>query len=590
VTGVQTCALPICLRTASQNLLDRSQEDLAAYLAYLRFANPDSYTTAFGLFGLKPDRNWENEQGVGDGSSMLDISQRRYAAGILLNTEEEEESVPIESEAFEYLISWHWFYRWVMAARTIPEFQKGLWNYSRLQLQSILSTPWGDKTLKVNQRRAVLKEVYTSEQTIALIYYWYLRFPEDIVDSGKVAESLVAAFQNAGVSGNDPSAWTDADEKKLNDALIAKARELRTEDDFVRGIDYISEWTQKRIDEATLREYQLYNDTFENSLALSQIRNSFSFDNSQIPPPSNKIAQKRVIRLSGVPNLSTFGVFALEEQSEGDSETYQVNAIVLTLALEAEPTETGLRIPLSEPVALNLKLNEEPLPNQELQVLDPSQGTNQAIPVYEIAADAELPSENTKWPLSLTDVQNSGGALQFAADVVWNLTRPDGNLQRKAYLDIGFDAKFIDNPPTWTFAAADSPLDPSSDDNKAQILNFSRVDNRLTFKLNSLKQALAYALPLRLPSVEGEVLVQFVESKIRLRLQIQKEISLNLGSSLAQLKFKLAQLTLDSLDGLSLAILPNAANEIISLDLDIFSKAIAEIGRASCRERVFRAV
>jgi hypothetical protein len=563
------------LRTTPQNLLDRSQEDLAAYLSYLRFAEPDSYTTAFGVFGLKPDRNWENEQGVGDGSSMLDISQRRYAAGIFLNTEEEEESVPIESEAFEYLSSWHWFYRWVMAARTVPGFQKGLWDYSRLQLQSILSTPWRDNALKVNQRRAVLKEVYTSVQVIALIYYWYLRFPEDIVDSGKVAESLVAAFQNAGISGNDPSAWTDADEKKLNDALIAKAKELRTEDDFVRGIDYISEWTQKRTDEATIRDYQLYNDTFGNSLALSQTRNSFSFDNSQIPPPSNKLAQKRVIRLSGVPDLSTFGVFALEEQSEDDLETYQVTAIVLTLASAASATETGLRIPLSEPVTLNLKLNEEPLPNQELSVLDPSQRTSQAIPVYEIAVDADLPPESTKWSLSLTELQNSDSALQFVADAVWSLTRSDDNLQRNAYLDIGFDANFIDNPPTWTFAAAASPLNPSANANQAQIVSFTQVDDGLTFTLTSLQQALTYALPLRLPPIPGDVLVQLVENQIRLRLQTQQEISLNLGSSLAQLKFKSAQLTLDSLDGLSLAI-PPEATQGISLDLDIFSRAITD--------------
>ena len=41
-----------------------------------------------------------------------------------------------------YFKTWHWFYRFVMAGRTVAGYRQRMWHMARIRLRDIMQTPW----------------------------------------------------------------------------------------------------------------------------------------------------------------------------------------------------------------------------------------------------------------------------------------------------------------------------------------------------------------------------------------------------------------------------------------------------------------
>jgi len=167
--------------------------ELCGYLAYLKEQNSDALEEAFGRFGLGLNHEWGNWNDPGsspDGSTLYDEASRTYTSWVQLPTRDpdsdEEDEVSLrsmpkappdaKSEAL-YFKSWHWFYRFVMAGRTIEPYRERMWEMARVRLRDLRSASipleapagasWSSEDITVG-------DIFTSEKAMAMVYCWHI--------------------------------------------------------------------------------------------------------------------------------------------------------------------------------------------------------------------------------------------------------------------------------------------------------------------------------------------------------------------------------------------------------------------------------
>jgi hypothetical protein len=137
-----------------------------------------------------------------------------------------------EEEEGNYFKTWHWFYRFQMAGRTIAGYQREMWTMVRMRIRGFREAPWGPGMHAVGAdpgRPATVGDVYTSEKATAIILRWHVFQPANVIAQTHVARRLTGAFARATAAAptlawnTDPSTWTDAHETALIDGLIAEA-------------------------------------------------------------------------------------------------------------------------------------------------------------------------------------------------------------------------------------------------------------------------------------------------------------------------------------------------------------------------------
>ncbi|HEY0734623.1 MAG TPA: peptidoglycan-binding protein, partial [Herpetosiphonaceae bacterium] len=110
-------------------IVDRrmGEGELCGYLAYLRHADPAAFEQAIERFGVRIDKNWVATRGPTAGQpsgSDLFSGQRKYAGWVALQQEDDSFARMALTEAEgNYFKTWHWFYRFEMAGRTIEGFR-----------------------------------------------------------------------------------------------------------------------------------------------------------------------------------------------------------------------------------------------------------------------------------------------------------------------------------------------------------------------------------------------------------------------------------------------------------------------------------
>ncbi|BCJ50644.1 hypothetical protein Asp14428_21190 [Actinoplanes sp. NBRC 14428] len=213
--------------------------ELWAYLSYLQAADPAAWTGAVGRFGLEIDDPW----GTDGRNLFLPTQDRKYVSRPAVP---QEEGVPQQVQQivaeFDVFRSWHWFYRFVMAGRTIDGFRRRMWHMARLRLRDILATPWDtpgaaatlaavpDPAAPGGARPARIGDVLGSERSVAFAYRWHILSPAGMVSGGRAGNalrSIVAAAAAAGPNfAGSPAGWTDAHEAALVVAFPARAAVL----------------------------------------------------------------------------------------------------------------------------------------------------------------------------------------------------------------------------------------------------------------------------------------------------------------------------------------------------------------------------
>jgi len=220
--------------------------ELSAFLSYLHTNNRAAYMTAFGDYGLLPAAAWG-----ANGSNQHMADQGKYAGWIrwhsdtadpataanlvpaaINNTVADIPLVPRARDESHYFKSWHWFYRWAMAGRTIAGVQRAMWNMARMRIRSqqnfqvqIQTTNAQGVNVNIN---TTLGQIFTSEKGMAIIHRWHVYRPGHVggvePSMPHVKNAIRTTINNSNLNWNiQPVQWTNLYETELVNRLLTAA-------------------------------------------------------------------------------------------------------------------------------------------------------------------------------------------------------------------------------------------------------------------------------------------------------------------------------------------------------------------------------
>ena len=272
---------------------------LPSFFAFLKEreqnGHHNAFTQAIGFFGAGVDKAWNRT-----GKELYLRSQRHFSRGRITLQQENGSFKAMPKTRREggvqfgnYFRNWHWFYRFVMASRTIKGFQRDIWIFARLRIRGLLSLPMDIPHFTATRRTPPrLGEVYTSERAIALLLRWHVRAPAHIIRRGKPGSALTLAFSVAMSEMkrlrmpnlNDVSLWTDNHERILEQAIMdtAESYSKNPKYSFMKG--FLGTMKVVR-DFPVWRKRNRKNYTLASGIGgLSVKRDSFELDSGNLPP------------------------------------------------------------------------------------------------------------------------------------------------------------------------------------------------------------------------------------------------------------------------------------------------------------------
>jgi hypothetical protein len=200
--------------------------DLGGFLAYLREHHRNAFDEAIGRYGLEVQRDW-NDPG------LFKEGHRRHTSRLMLDGDPDYAVIPLNSTEMNYLRNWHWFYRFIMAARTNSEYQRAMFGYARIRLRDILATPFGAGVLRGGSP-ATFGDIFTSERAIAMVLRWHVRAPGHVTFKAAGATQATAgtAFRRVLAEARadqelirppDVDTWSVVDDEALVNAMMTVA-------------------------------------------------------------------------------------------------------------------------------------------------------------------------------------------------------------------------------------------------------------------------------------------------------------------------------------------------------------------------------
>lgn len=251
--------------------------ELPGFLAYVMHRDLEDYRRAYGNFGLYPSDAW-----VGQNAGPLWLrGQLKYAGWARVHVEGTDpeqahdnlaqlQEYDRSADEAAYFKNWHWFFRWVMAGRTVETVRTSMWDMVRMRLRDLRSS-----NVNVNsggvEINITMGEVFTSERANAIILRWHIFRPAHVTGT-RLRNSIATA-----ISGSPrinwslaPAQWTDDHETALLTQLLADANQVNnTQTALAQWPNYPG------------RDRRNY--IFNNELGgLQAGRNSFNFDTTGI--------------------------------------------------------------------------------------------------------------------------------------------------------------------------------------------------------------------------------------------------------------------------------------------------------------------
>jgi hypothetical protein len=205
--------------------------ELNAILSLFAEQDPAAFDEVLGYCGVRADKPW-----AGDGAKLFTAAGQRRFLSKMATQRDDGSYVPLPTEgAFndvhaehDWFRNWHWFHRWMFAARTSPEFQRAIYDYARVRLREILQTPWNGSMVVTDpfvgmKRRAQIGDFYTSERAVALLLRWHVRAPAHVISNGTASGILRSAYARSGVAlGTEPLTAAVTTETDLVAGLFAE--------------------------------------------------------------------------------------------------------------------------------------------------------------------------------------------------------------------------------------------------------------------------------------------------------------------------------------------------------------------------------
>ncbi len=291
--------------------LGNSGGELGGYFSYLKYNDLNAFEDALGFFGLHPKESWLDHSTASSGK-LLFQANRTYLSDVQQETESSTNSTVTLSNAGQAnsLKTWHWFYRYVMAGRTIPGFQNRMYDMARIRVRDILNTNWGTSTSHGNTsllnvsdgtvggRPPRIGDVFTSEQAVAMVLRWHIRYPGHVINGSgpRAANSLRRAVSALTINPlTAPDTWGNTEEAQLITGIVNRVNaivlaaqavydsnpnntnedKLNTAIKFRNTMTYVRDWHQWNAS-SNRRNYSL-NPGYSN---LDNTRNSFDFDSN----------------------------------------------------------------------------------------------------------------------------------------------------------------------------------------------------------------------------------------------------------------------------------------------------------------------
>jgi hypothetical protein len=263
--------------------------ELSAYLSYLRQVEPADFAVAIEFFGARTDEQWTTPAGVASGGQLFASSSRKYTGWVAQQREDGTFArTPAARADADYFRTWHWFYRFQMAGRTVQGFRRRMWDMARMRLRDLRSTPWGAGPPAVPNipvqgaaaRPATIGDVFTSEQALALLVRWHVWRPAHIINGGNAGVRARQALTQAAIpaAAGDPSQWTDAHEQALIDGIMHEVANFN-DTGLTNSMTYVRDWHTWGAGGGP-RNYALPHTIAD----LAATRGSLQFDASGLPP------------------------------------------------------------------------------------------------------------------------------------------------------------------------------------------------------------------------------------------------------------------------------------------------------------------
>lgn len=273
--------------------------ELCGYLSYLNYIDSQSFRRAIENFGVRIVDSWNRidtntGKEVGDGRNLFDDNQRKYASRVALQQDNGNyQPLTTNENEWNYFKSWHWFYRFQMAGRTIDGFKRRMWDMARIRIRDIRkaafpaaagvpNVPDPKPGQPNNTRTATIGDVFTSEKAICMILQWHVYLPEGsdfgVLDNGDAGSRIIGAFTNANIpaAAGDSTNWTTIHERSLITSLYNEVNNVTNaafRKELRRRLDLVIGWPQYA--GRTGKNYALTNNSIPR---LNDTRDSFQFD------------------------------------------------------------------------------------------------------------------------------------------------------------------------------------------------------------------------------------------------------------------------------------------------------------------------
>jgi hypothetical protein len=201
--------------------------ELCAFFAYLDTVEKATYNRILRNFGIQIDTEWAN-------TACPD--EQKYTAWLKVQKDDYSlDNLPRTEQDGNYFHTWHWFYRFVMAARTLEPFRLRMMDMARIRLRDIRAVPWPPILLPNGQMTdwSTIGEIYSSERACALVLRWHIKNPLSVVGRPRPGDNIQAGLDIQSALAKalakpvfinypepDIRKWTDGHEGALIDGLL----------------------------------------------------------------------------------------------------------------------------------------------------------------------------------------------------------------------------------------------------------------------------------------------------------------------------------------------------------------------------------
>jgi hypothetical protein len=593
--------LPSPLPAASAPFPTHGRSKLGAFAAYLRATDPATFDATFGHFGAAPDKSWG-----ANGGDLFQKDQRVYSGAFHWDGDTASK-VPLR-----HLAGWTWYTRLILFARAFPQkFGSATWGFARTQLRELLQTTIRLKDYKRPMNAPTLPnvaytigEVFTSQQAVALLFAWFLRRPEDLVNAGGVVSSATSGLgkvlddsrADLPLSTVPAETWDDSLELKLVTRLTSFLSNSANPD--LQAIPQLGGWPPPVISNdpwslpagqrtpltTTRGLHHVTADRFFFSLDVSGLTpvptltvashagqrpltstTAAYLERPTVPHTLDEPATREAVRLSPARDLGSgsvdFGVYLLGTPDA--SETGPFHADAVAFSIPGDDGEEGWEVPLKSPFDFHGPLESEPLAAVRVRSVGDD---TELLPALGLATSTS--SFSFMLELDTSDTLPDGSQVEQTVVQVSNLSRTGaGDPTGQVALNVTLGGPGVSGNPVWTFPAAIDTTTPAT---------FGRLqvgDTGLGLSASVSADGFAFGLPVSGP-LTGNLVVSLTHEEVVdaafHNTASTDDAKLDLGSPLAQ--FVLPQgspVNWSFRDGFRLTVLNGATTH---LQLDLFDK------------------